>query len=73
VYLVRDGRVAIQAVQVARQVGPEVVITSGIGPGDAVLTEVPQALKPGAEVRIIGEADATSTRATPDPPRSPSP
>jgi multidrug efflux system membrane fusion protein len=73
VYVVRDGRVAIQPVQVARQVGPEVVITSGIGPGDAVLTEVPQALKPGAEVQIIGEADATSARATADPPRPPSP
>jgi multidrug efflux system membrane fusion protein len=73
VYVVRDGRVAIQTVQVARQVGPEVVITSGLLPGDAVLTEVPQALKPGAGVHLIGDTDATSDRAAPDPPRSPSP
>jgi multidrug efflux system membrane fusion protein len=73
VYLVQDGRVAVQPVQVARQIGPEVVIASGIHPNDAVLTEVPQALKPGAQVQIAADTDTPSGRPAPESRRPPSP
>jgi len=71
VYLVQeDGRVAVHPVQVARQIGAEVVIVSGIHPNDAVLTEVPQALKPGTRVQIAADTNTISGNSTPDSRRS---
>lgn len=55
VYLVdEENRVQVRLVKVARQIGAEVVIASGIKPGDHVITEIPQALQPGGTVRIAG-------------------
>ncbi len=57
VYLInQEGQVQVQPVRVARQIGGEVVITEGIKPGDQVITEIPQALQPGATVRVAGAA-----------------
>ena len=58
VYLVdEENKVRVRPVKVSRQIGGDVVISSGVKPGDALITEVPQALQPGATVRIAGAED----------------
>jgi multidrug efflux system membrane fusion protein len=58
VYLIDgDNKVQIQPVKVSRQIGNEVVIASGVKAGDHVITEIPQALQPGAAVRLAGADD----------------
>lgn len=53
VYLIgEDDKVQIKPVKVARQLGNEIVIAAGVKSGDHVITEIPQALRPGATVRI---------------------
>jgi multidrug efflux system membrane fusion protein len=55
VYLIDpDSKVVVQPVKVSRQIGNEVVIAAGVTPGDQVITEIPQALEPGAMVRSAG-------------------
>ena len=55
VYLVdEDSKVQVRPVKVARQIGADVVIASGIRAGDRVLIEIPQALQEGATVRLAG-------------------
>lgn len=55
VYLIDPAsKVVVQPVKVSRQIGNEVVIATGIKPGDQVITEIPQALEPGATVRLAG-------------------
>lgn len=59
VYLVdAENKVRVQPVKVSRQIGKEVVIASGIKPGDSVIIEIPQALQPGATVRLGGAEGA---------------
>jgi len=54
VYLVnQDNKVQVQPVTISRQIRNEVVIASGIRAGDQVITEIPQALQPGASVRVV--------------------
>lgn len=58
VYLIDgDNKVQVQPVKVSRQIGNEVVIASGVKAGDHVVTEIPQALQPGAAVRLAGADD----------------
>lgn len=58
VYLIDgDNKVQVQPVKVSRQIGNEVVIASGVKAGDHVITEIPQALQPGAAVRLAGADD----------------
>lgn len=58
VYLIdADSKVRVQPVKVSRQIGTDVVIAEGVKPGDQVITEIPQALQPGATVRIAGGED----------------
>lgn len=53
VYLIgAEDKVEIRPVKVSRQLGNEIVIASGIAAGDQVITEIPQALRPGATVRV---------------------
>lgn len=53
VYLIDgDSKVQVQPVKVSRQIGSEVVIAAGVKAGDHVITEIPQALQPGATVRL---------------------
>ena len=55
VYLMdENNKVKIQPITVARQLGAEVVIGSGVKPGDRVITDIPQALSPGATVQLAG-------------------
>jgi len=56
VYMVDDGRARIQPVKVSRQIGGEVVVAEGIKAGDLVLTEIPQAIAPGAAVQVADGA-----------------
>ncbi len=57
VYLVGDdNKVEVRPVKVARQIGAEVVIASGIKRGDHVITVIPQALRPGGTVKIADPA-----------------
>lgn len=53
VYLIgADDKVQVQPVKVSRQIGSEVVISAGVKAGDRLITEIPQALQPGATVRV---------------------
>jgi exosome complex RNA-binding protein Csl4 len=55
VYLIdAENKVKVQPVKISRQIGSDVVIAAGIKGGDRVITEIPQALQPGATVRIAG-------------------
>jgi membrane fusion protein, multidrug efflux system len=55
VYLIdADSKVQVRPVKVSRQIGGEIVIAEGIKPGDQVITEIPQALQPGATVQLAG-------------------
>jgi multidrug efflux system membrane fusion protein len=55
VYLIdAENKVQVRPVKISRQLGSEVVIAEGVKPGDQVITEIPQALQPGAAVRIAG-------------------
>ncbi|MCE2998214.1 MAG: efflux RND transporter periplasmic adaptor subunit, partial [Betaproteobacteria bacterium] len=57
VYLIgAEEKVEIRPVRVARQIGGEVVIASGVSAGDRVITEIPQALRPGATVKVADPA-----------------
>jgi len=47
-----ESKVLVQPVKIAHQIGGEVVIASGVKAGDPVITEIPQALQPGATVRL---------------------
>lgn len=53
VYLIdQASKVRVQPVKISRQLGNEVVIAAGVKGGDAVITEIPQTLTPGATVQI---------------------
>lgn len=57
VYLIgAEDKVEIRPVKISRQLGSEIVIASGVAAGDHVITEIPQALRPGATVRIADAA-----------------
>jgi multidrug efflux system membrane fusion protein len=57
VYLIgAEDKVEIRPVKVSRQLGNEIVIASGLAGGDHVITEIPQALRQGATVRIADAA-----------------
>ncbi len=53
VYLIdEESKVRVQPVKISRQIGSDVVIASGVVAGDRVITEIPQALRPGATVKL---------------------
>lgn len=59
VYLINaENKVVVRPVKIARQIGGEVVVASGVKAGDSVITEIPQALQPGATVRLAGPGEA---------------
>ncbi|MDP2397181.1 MAG: efflux RND transporter periplasmic adaptor subunit [Burkholderiales bacterium] len=56
VYLIdAESKVQVRPVKVSRQIGGEIVIAEGIKPGDQVITEIPQALQPGATVQLADD------------------
>jgi multidrug efflux system membrane fusion protein len=57
VYLIdQDSKVQVRPIKIARQIGSDVVIAAGVAAGDRVITEIPQALQPGATVQVAGAA-----------------
>ena len=59
VYLIDEAsKVKVQPVKIARQLGGDVVIASGVKAGDRVITEIPQALQPGATVQVGEREDS---------------
>jgi membrane fusion protein, multidrug efflux system len=59
VYLIdQDNKVQVRPIKIARQVGSDIVIAAGVAAGDRVITEIPQALQPGAIVQVAGSGPA---------------
>ena len=59
VYLIDEAsKVKVQPVKIARQLGGDVVIASGVKAGDRVITEIPQALQAGATVQVGEREDS---------------
>lgn len=57
VYLIgAEDKVEIRTVKVSRQIGSEVVIASGVSAGDRIITDIPQALRPGSTVKVADPA-----------------
>lgn len=57
VYLIgAEDKVEIRTVKVSRQIGSEVVISSGVSAGDRIITDIPQALRPGSTVKVADPA-----------------
>ena len=52
VYVVRDGKAAMQEVRVARQIGHQMVIDKGLNGDEQVVIDVPLALTVGAQVVV---------------------
>jgi multidrug efflux system membrane fusion protein len=52
VYVVRDGKAAMQEVQIARQIGDQVVIGKGLNGNEQIIAEVPSALTAGSQVQV---------------------
>jgi RND family efflux transporter MFP subunit len=61
-----DGRVALKQITIARDLGREVEIASGLEPDDRVIESPPDGLAPGDQVRVAGEP---RTIAVQEPPR----
>jgi len=50
-----DGRVALKHITIARDLGRDVEIASGLEPDDRVIESPPDGLSPGDQVRVAGE------------------
>ena len=57
VYVVRDGKAAMQEVRVARQIGRDMVIDKGLNGDEQVVIDVPLALTVGAQVVVRAPGD----------------
>ena len=57
VYVVRDGKAAMQEVRVARQIGHQMVIDKGLNGDEQVVIDVPLALTVGAQVVVRAPGD----------------
>nr|NQU93197.1 efflux RND transporter periplasmic adaptor subunit [Bacteroidota bacterium] len=55
VYIVKDKVAGKQYVRTGHAIGKQVIITSGLNPGDTIVTEGGTKLYEGAEVKIIGK------------------
>jgi multidrug efflux system membrane fusion protein len=64
-----DGTVESRPVAVARQVGDDIVLTSGVAEGETVVTEGQLRLVPGARVEIQAAPSASPPTSAPDRPR----
>jgi multidrug efflux system membrane fusion protein len=59
VYLVNnEDRVRVRPVTIARQLGDQVVIATGLRGGERIIMEVPQALAEGVQVQVRGAGDS---------------
>jgi len=62
VFVVRNGRAEITRVIVGQRRGDSVVIETGLGAGDLIVTEGQIRLQPGAQVRVIEPTALSSAR-----------
>lgn len=65
VWLVRDGKVARVPVEIRQRNAASVLVEGALEPGEQVVIEGVQTLRPGAEVAIEGEKAALEATATP--------
>jgi multidrug efflux system membrane fusion protein len=63
VYVVRDGKAAMQEVRVARQIGRDMVIDKGLNGDEQVVVDVPLALTVGAQVVVRTPGDGKGQEA----------
>lgn len=61
--LVKDGKVAPQAVQLGSQIGDKWIVTKGLSPGDEVIVEGFQKIRPGAPVQPMPWKNPTAASA----------
>ncbi len=59
VYVVRDGKAAMQEVRVARQIGNQMVIDKGLKGDEQVVVDVPLSLTVGAQVVVRAPGEGT--------------
>lgn len=62
-----DGKAAVRPVQVSRTVGDRWLVENGLRPGDKVIVEGLQKIRPGSAVKAIEAAPATAPAATAAP------
>ncbi|HEU0229472.1 MAG TPA: MdtA/MuxA family multidrug efflux RND transporter periplasmic adaptor subunit [Burkholderiaceae bacterium] len=60
VYLVKDGKVHVQPVKTGTVDGTDVAVSSGLSPGQQVVTVGVDRLREGAAVKVIEASDATA-------------
>ena len=58
-----DDRVLFKTVTIARDLGKEIELASGVGPDDRIITAPPDGIADGDQVRVVG-ADAKGKPAT---------
>ena len=58
VYVVRDGKATMQEIQIARQLGEQMVISKGLSGGEQVIVDVPSTLTAGVPVQLRGAGTA---------------
>lgn len=68
-----DGRVVMKPITIARDMGREVELSSGLAPGERIIDSPPDGITSGDKVRIAGKPKATDSKAqsedaTPDKP-----
>ncbi len=64
VWVVENGKVALVPVQVAGTTGNELLVASGLNPGQVVVTAGVNQLQPGQKVSLLGEELPATTTAT---------
>ena len=70
VFVVRDGKAVPQAVTLGVRTADRIQVTSGLGPGDVVLTSGLDQVRPGQAVRAGGAFDPTRVRPEGTPARA---
>jgi RND family efflux transporter MFP subunit len=64
VWVVENGNVKLVPVQVAGSSGNDILVSSGIAPGQTIVTAGVNLLKPGQKVKILGDDPAARTDST---------
>jgi RND family efflux transporter MFP subunit len=61
----RDSKVALRNVEVARYELDRVLVSGGLNPGEVVVTAGVQVLRPGQQVRLLGDTPAATSAGSP--------
>lgn len=61
VYVIDQGKAQVQPVNIARQIGPKIVIANGLTAGQQVIVNVPHSLKPGSPVQAMAPKEASTS------------